>query len=384
MASAAARTIRPRQSCRAMLPRLVLLSGLAALILTACSPRGELAILPDPVPGAVVQRIHVATTRAPAPAGPDFTGHRGAGLTFAQAEIAVPPRHRPGRIRRPHDGIADPLRHFTAREVTLLPDAAAFTRGLDDALRDNGHREIVLHIHGFNVNFAEGLYRIAQMTNDLRIPGQQAAFSWASAGHPLGYVHDRDSVHIDRDALETLLISLARSRAETIILVAHSMGAFLVMEALRQLSIRGDEATLSRIGGVVLISPDIDVAVFRRQVAAIARLPQPFVIFSSDRDQALHLSARITGERMRLGSMPDAGPVADLPVTVIDTSAFAADGQVNHSVPTTSPALVSILARLDDYIEAIDLDQVVTTGLLPGTVTLFGRATNIVLNPMAR
>lgn len=368
----------------APVPRRALLTGLAALALAACAPRGELAIVPEALPGAVVQPIHVATTRAPEPAGPGFSNERGAGLSFAMAEIAVPPRHRPGRVRRPHDGIADPEVHFTARSLERLSDPGAFTAGIDRALSANGHREAVVYVHGFNVRFAEGLYRLAQMTHDLRIPGQQVAFSWSSAGHPLGYVHDRDSVHIDRDALETVLASVARSRADTVIIIAHSMGAFLTMEALRQLAIRGDRATLSRIGGVVLISPDIDVAVFRRQVAAIGALPQPFVIFASDRDQALHLSARITGERMRLGSMPDAGPVADLPVIVIDTTAFADGRELNHSVPTSSPALVSILARLDEYIEAIDLDQVVTTGLLPGTVTLFGRATNVVLNPLAR
>lgn len=36
------------------------------------------------------------------------------------------------------------------------------------------------------------------------------------------------------------------------------MGAGLLMEALRQTAVRGDRRTLDRIGGVMLISPDID------------------------------------------------------------------------------------------------------------------------------
>lgn len=45
------------------------------------------------------------------------------------------------------------------------------------------------------------------------------------------------------------------------------------MQALRQMTIGGQQHTLNKIGGVVLISPDIDVQVFRAQAVRFRAAP---------------------------------------------------------------------------------------------------------------
>ena len=82
----------------------------------------------------------------------------------------------------------------------------------------------------------------------------------------------------------------------------------ITMETLRQVAMTKDE-TLSRITSVALVSPDLDVELFRSQVRQIGKLPQPFLIFTSQKDKALRLSARISGVDTRLGNLENADRV---------------------------------------------------------------------------
>jgi esterase/lipase superfamily enzyme len=155
-----------------------------------------------------------------------------------------------------------------------------------------------------------------------------------------------------------------------------------MMEGLRQVALRGDVETLSHIAGVILFSPDLDVDVFREQARTIGELPQPFVIFTSRRDPALALSARITGEPARLGNLRTVGPIADLPVTVIEAGSFR-DG-TGHFAAATSPALIKLLANALTINAALEGDRVARVGLLPGALLTVQNATQVVLSPAVR
>jgi esterase/lipase superfamily enzyme len=135
------------------------------------------------------------------------------------------------------------------------------------------------------------------------------------------------------------------------------------------------------VRGVVLISPDIDVEVFRMQARDIGRLPQPFLIFGSDRDRVLRLSALITGQKGRLGSLENIDQVADLDVTYLDVGAFSSGA--GHFVAGTSPALIQLLGRIGEVDQAFGGDAAGRTGLLPGLILTTRSATRIILSPVA-
>ena len=71
----------------------------------------------------------------------------------------------------------------------------------------------------------------------------------------------------------------------SISILAHSMGNYLAIESLRQISIR-DRGLSPKIRDVMLASPDIDVDVFRRQIAEIdaGSRPAQFTLFVSRDD----------------------------------------------------------------------------------------------------
>lgn len=357
---------------------------LAVAMLAACAPRGAVTLMPEAAAVGAVRPVFVATTRAEDLATGDFTGDRTERLAFARFDVSVPPDRALGDIRYPRKGARpDPRRDFLTVAEARHDDPALFRADLARALATNprGGREVVIFVHGFNNTFAEGLYRLAQMAHDLQLPGVAMHYSWPSAAQPLGYVYDRDSALIARDGLEAMIAEVRAAGAERIVLIAHSMGSALTMETLRQMAIRGDRASLARIGGVILMSPDIDVDVFRAQARAVGTLPQPFLIFGSQRDRVLTLSARLTGQAERLGNLRDLSRVADLKVTYLDTAAFAQGA--GHFTVATSPLLIRLLGRIGDVNAVLQDDRAGRTGLLPGVVLTVQNATQIVLSPVA-
>ena len=362
----------------------VLVLGLV-LSLAACAPRGMVTVLPGAAMLAPARSVFVATTRLPDASLPELFGPVRTGeVGFSRFDVTVPPDRDPGRIEWPGREPPDPRRHFLTEAAKIYEGPQDFREALSGQLRagPRGEREAVVFVHGFNTTFGEGLYRTAQIGTDLDLPGVLVHYAWPSRANPLAYAYDRDSALFARDGLERLLRETAAAGADRVLIVAHSMGAALTMEALRQIAIAGDRRTLDRIGGVVLISPDIDVDLFRRQAARIGELPQPFVIFTSARDRALALSARLAGEGARLGNLPDATPLADLEVTLFDVSAFS-DGRGTHFVPAESPAFLQLIGRVGDLDSALALERAGRTGLLPGVVLTVQNATQVILSPVA-
>ncbi|HMO09863.1 MAG TPA: alpha/beta fold hydrolase [Paracoccaceae bacterium] len=359
---------------------------LLACALAACGPRGEIRVAPEAAAVGEVQDIFVGTTRVADPETGQFGGARDrTGVTFARYGVSVPPNRRPGDIAYPRPGRpADPARHFLTTSTRVYGSAPDFRAELAAAIRADapGAREVTVFTHGFNNTFAEGLYRIAQMSHDLDLPGVEVHYSWPSLGQTLAYVHDRDSAIFARDGLERLLEEVAAAGADRIMVVGHSMGAALTMEALRQMAIRGNRRVLSLLSGVVLLSPDIEVDVFYSQAAAMDPLPQPFFVFTSRKDRALALSARLTGRQQeRLGNIRNIERIGDLPVTVVDVQAFnVGDGHMNVA---RSPALINILRRIDEVDAAYGADRTGRPGLFPGVVLTVQNVTEVVLSPVA-
>ena len=357
------------------------LPTLCLLLLISCTPRGEVTLDPAAASVGVVEKVFIGTTRIQEQSGV-FGSARSETVRFARYEVSVPPERKPGKVKWPPRGQpADPQKHFLTTTEEVYQSTAAFQADLRQQLTKT-NSEAVIFVHGYNSNFAEGVYRIAQFAHDLELPGTAVLYSWPSAAEPLGYAYDRDSALFARDGLESLIHEVARAGAKRILLVAHSMGSGVTMEALRSAAIRGDARTLKLLGGVILISPDIDVDVFREEARSIGTLPQPFVIFGSDRDKFLRLSAALTGQEARLGSLADVSRVADLKVTFLDVSEFVKG--TGHFVVGDSAALILLLDRIADLQGAFESDRRARLGLLPGVVLTVQNATQIILRPIGQ
>src|SRR5271165_1807375 len=338
-------------------PAAVVIILALATFVAGCSsrPYGDL-IVGAPAPGTSTVDLLVATTRAPVldPPGVMFGGSRGKGLDFADIVVSIPPEgvHKPGDVEWPGRAPGDPQRDFVtlrADRMDLAQARAAFNARV---ARTPGHK-VLIFVHGYNTRFEEAVYRFAQIVHDANVNVAPVLFTWPSGGNVTDYVYDRDSAMYSRDAFETLLAALvANPNVGSISILAHSMGNYLTVETLRQMAIR-DHGLPSKIRDVMLASPDIDVDVFRRQIAQIDVRPRTtqFSLFVSRDDKALGLSSILARDSTRLGSLdPTKEPYSSMlekaQVNVIDLTHVASNDAANHSKFATSEVVAAIGERL--------------------------------------
>lgn len=306
---------------------------------------------PPPSPAADIAGSHtlfVATTRAEA-ADPraGFSGARSQDVAYAEIALTVPRAHRTGNVERPRRGQKpDPARHFVATALELIPDRPAFRSALrKDIVRHGG--SALVFVHGYRNSFDTAVYRMTQIVHDAEYEGTPVLFSWASAGRTADYIYDTNSASAGRDALEETLRTVVAAGATRVDIVAHSLGTWVAMEALRQLAIGGDRTLGGRLGDVVLASPDIDIDVFKSQMRRYGKPERPFFVLTSSDDRALRLSSLVAGGRSRAGDGYYADDLADLGLVVIDLSNVEAGDRLNHSRFADNPVIVQLLgARL--------------------------------------
>ena len=354
------------------------------LVLAACAPRGAVTVDRSAAGVGSVERILVATSRT-ASTGPEIYGRqRSATLGFARLDVSVPPDRAPGTLTFPDNLPADPRTDFVTLDAARIADAQAFAAAVRSALASQPPeaRRIMVFVHGFNTNFAEGVYRQAQMMHDFGTPAIAVHYAWPSAADARLYLYDRDSAFYARDGLERLLRLLADTEADRIVVVGHSMGAQVTLEALRQMALTGAPRFFDKLTAVALLSPDVDVDLFRSELTPLATMDIPWFIFVSSRDRALRVSSLIRGRQARLGSLVDPAAIADLDVTVIDMSAVEGD-PLGHSVVASSPVMISLVQGLGRYGPTILAEEEQNTGLAATTIGAVQRVTEVVVSPLA-
>lgn len=345
-----------RTAARPIRAVVLIFLGLAALT-AGCSsrPYGDL-LIGTTAPGARTVDLMVATTRAPVvePAGVMFGGARGRGLDFADIVVSVPPdsARKAGEVQWPSTPPGDPQHDFVTLRADRLDLAEAKKAFNARVARTPGHKVLVF-VHGYNTRFVEAVYSFAQIVHDAHVDVAPVLFTWPSGGEVVDYVYDRDSAVYSRDALEAVLQALTSDPSVgSVAILAHSMGNYLTVETLRQMSIR-HHGLPSKIRDVMLASPDIDVDVFRRQIAEIDAAPRTtqFTLFVSRDDKALRLSSFLARDATRLGALdPTKEPYSSMlekaNVNVIDLTGVASNDVVNHSKFATSEVVAAIGERL--------------------------------------
>lgn len=322
---------------------------LAVQILAGCAARPGPELLRDtaaPAPGARTVTVYVATTRQGEEGEPGiFTAGRAMGTSYARYTVSIPPGHQPGRIEWPK-GKVNPETDFATVSRQVL-DRAGFEAEV--SRRRGPAPEIGVFVHGYNTNFQEALYLLAQMTADAGVNGVPILFAWPSDGSVTGYVSDKDAVTASRDQLADLLAMLAAKPTRgPITVIGHSMGGWLTAEAIRQLRLTGQDRVIDRLH-VVLAAPDIDVDVFQAQMAVIGPLSPPMTILVSRDDVALSVSEKLASDRQRVGRLDVGDPRVEeatrrARVQVVDISGLDTSDSFRHNRFTALAALYPKLA----------------------------------------
>jgi esterase/lipase superfamily enzyme len=281
--------------------------GLNVLVLGACSSTsGTMSALPAAssvqLTGEVMP-IFVATSRKMKQDG-GVTAELSSTTNYLMTLISIPKDHQTGVIERPSWGSESRKSHFTFVGQRVL-ERETFRNEIATQLsgRVGVSKDILIYVHGFNTGYDEARFRLAQIATDSGFTGVPVLFSWPSQNKMFAYGADKDNAMASRDELHQVLSDLGTlPGVGRIHVLAHSMGTWLTMEALREAAIAGQGDLGGHLGEVMLAAPDIDLDVFKQQMARVGTYARLSIFAASD-DKALSISSSLAGDRQRVGAL---------------------------------------------------------------------------------
>jgi esterase/lipase superfamily enzyme len=159
-------------------------------------------------------------------------GREGKELHYGITTVGIPDKG--GRSRRQES----PLKHveILSIDTTLQHENRGFVKKINDELlaQEASAREVLLYIHGYNVNHKDAIKQAAQLKHDLKFKGLVIVYSWPSNGTLWGYKHDEKLIEKSapwlRQFITTLLTEVTEGKKVHIL--AHDMGNRALIEAL--------------------------------------------------------------------------------------------------------------------------------------------------------
>jgi esterase/lipase superfamily enzyme len=321
--------------------------------LNPCAAHAQLCSPPlasDPNPRTV--EFLFATTRASAGESHrvSFSGERGSQIVYGAARVRIPEDHRIGRIELPkavtflgfelYEQKTDPKAHFIIKEVRPLSEA-----DLAALLSSSDHEEALVFVHGYNTSFDDSLYRMAQIVWDLQYRKSAFLFSWASRAGKFDYIYDQQSALIAANGFADFLKDLTTKYGiKRLHVLAHSMGNFVLMEAMK--TQKGISDPL-KIAELIMAAPDVDRDYFRQYAADLRKLTEGMTLYASSTDKAMTLSKTVAGGIPRAGDVPADGPIVVPGIDTIDVSAVGSDLLgLNHDVFASRRDVLNDIALL--------------------------------------
>ena len=261
--------------------------------------------------------------------------NRSGPLEYGKTVVSIPFNHGMGIVERPKwykaEFWEDPKKHVVMLDLKTM-DRDSFFGAIHEAAGEGEHNQALLFVHGFNVPFANAVRRTAQIAYDLDFPGVALTFSWPSQGNPAAYTVDKQMAEWTVPHLVQVLMDLkSRTGVGKIHIIAHSMGTWILTQALVAARNQGFDLDLNN---VILAAPDIDADVFKSQILPRVReSTRHLTMYSSSDDAALIVSRAINGND-RLGLSGDHLTVIEGMDTVdasgIDTSLLGHSYFGNH------------------------------------------------------
>jgi esterase/lipase superfamily enzyme len=330
-----------------------------ALACGACSStssQGTLTPVAEAEGSTRVQILAVTNRkRSATDAGQMFTGERSEETSYASVTVAAPPGPAPSRGGFQLAGLTGTSpRNFVTVGADHL-DKRAFSAAISNAAKQGGRDRVLIFVHGFNNRFDDAVYRFAQVVHDSGAQGIPVLFTWPSRGELRlnAYAYDRESAIYSRDTLEQLLDTLAANRdVKEINILAHSMGNWVTLEALRSKAIGGGKIG-NKVKNVFLVAPDVDVDVFRTQIRRMGNARPRFALFVAQDDKALSVAQFIWGGMPRIGDInPEQEPyrnvLAQEQITVFDLTKLPGDNAHTRAFDDITQVMVMVREQMNE------------------------------------
>lgn len=292
-------------------------------------------------------------------------------LELGRVLVTVPKAHQVPNIERPwsitvpyfnwtlYQETEDPRLHFTINEIKALSkEEALFLIRERLAASKEFKNQALIFVHGYNNGFDDAVYRTAQIAYDLKFDGASFLYSWPSGSGLFGYTYDRESSQQAEQYLtEFLTMVLSETGAESVNIIAHSMGNQPLLQVLRD--IKRTNPGIARFNQIILAAPDVDRDAFTFLASQIKDVGRGITMYASSNDVALNASRRFAGGVPRAGDISADGPVVVPGIDTIDISALSTDYlALNHSTYAERTVLLQ------------DIEMLIRSGLRPPQLRL--------------
>lgn len=290
--------------------------------------------------GLSTWKVHFATNRGAAPESPGdgrlyFGNEPVAHPVYGKAVLSLPRSRRGVDPKIERSGVArmsatdgDRSQSLeSARLDSVEPlDGDAFLSGVGAQVRRSRQKDLLLFVHGFNVDFDACLVRTAQIALDMPFNGAVVAYSWPTRGGVRNYSQDEP---VNAESAAPFLEFLTDLRGglpeeSKIHIVVHSMGNRIVLKALSQLP---PPVGMPPIDNLALFAPDVGLGDFRAWAPAAAAQCRRVTLYSSRHDAALISSKGLHAEQRAGDAHP---PIVMAGVQTVDCSAIDATSFLGH------------------------------------------------------
>jgi esterase/lipase superfamily enzyme len=208
---------------------------------------------------------------------------------------------------------------------------------------DKVQGNLVLYIHGYNIGFEKSCRRGALLKRAFGLEGRLLLFSWPADGNMLKYTWDEADLVWSVPHIAKFLEQVAATTGdENVDVVAHSLGARGIFQALVRLSYRDKSSFI--LNELVLIAPDIDTDVFRQELDQLKSVVKRITVYVSENDKALKISHEVHGNP-RLGQADEHLTIFE-EVESIDISAIGSRRFSGHIYHLFNPEVIADLTEL--------------------------------------
>jgi esterase/lipase superfamily enzyme len=253
-----------------------------------------------------------------------YSAARGSKVHYGMCRVYIPRAHKIGSLGSPWwkrllTWTDDRLRLMKIKELRQELFWQQIASQLSKLTVDE--RNAVIFVHGYNVWFKDAAIRAAQIGFDLSIKGAMAFFSWPSQGAIGGYMADAATIEASEQDITNFMIDfVTKSGAESVHIIAHSMGNRGVLRAVNRIAGQAQQRSGVPFGQIVLAAADVDSDTFRQLCGAYAQIARRTTLYISERDRAVEASHWLH-QFPRAGLMPPiciASGIDTIAVTNVD------------------------------------------------------------------
>jgi esterase/lipase superfamily enzyme len=340
-------------------------SGLKLKIDAVCREKAECA--------AMV--VFFATDRRYSPSfwnKTEFSNERSTRLRFGRTVVTVPvrvARERGAIILSPYkvvmprqkkgdwwDAIypslpgADPTKHFTIStpDFIIYNEETELLNEIKQHSKQSQRKNALVFVHGYNTRYEEAWFRSGRIAYDTQGIDTLILYSWPSGGNSFDYLHDREISELTAGNLAKFLRVLANGLPDhKVHILAQGLGNVSVLRALTEIAASEGKAQITKLGQIVMVSPDVAAEVALQALPRIQNFTQGVTLYASSSDRVLQASRLVSGGMARAGEVGPNGPLIVPGVDTIDVS-LASKGyfSLGHSTYAENDDLLSDISLL--------------------------------------